>query len=616
MWGEILASRLIRAKALLSALVTVTVISAFMAPVSVGATTVPTPRAKPAYTPPPPPVVPENGVLDLDDIDRYQQIFAAQKKGRWSEANGYIAALNNETLMGHVMFQRYMHPTAYRSKYSELRSWMGAYRDHPEANTIYRLAMRRKPGKAHSPLRAESRKWRTAPDNPALKAMPPKRKSSAKRRRISEIQRYVRSLLRQERPTQALNYVNSNRTRRDLTKHEYDQARQWISNSYYLENVDKKAYKVANDVATRNRVKVPIADWTAGLAAWRMGDKELAATHFRYLAEAPYVSNSMRAAGAYWAARAYLVTRQPEHVTPMLEIASNSNSAFYGILAAKQLGIDIDRSFNQPTVSRSDIAKQLARPAVSRAVALAQVGRFASAEQEMRRAHGKSKTVDDAALLSLAMHWNMPASQIDIANYSKNQSLRAGLYPLPDFKPKGGFTVDRALVYAFVRQESKFNVGAKSRAGARGLMQLMPRTAAHVSKDRSLRRGNKSKLFDPSFNLMLGQKYIKELMTDYGLQDNLFHLLVAYNGGPGNFRRWKKQMNFQGDPLLYIESIPSRETRGYVEAVFSNLWVYRARLGQAAPSLDLVASGVWPAYVAIEGRDGKPANAAIVTTIQ
>ncbi len=224
----------------------------------------------------------------------------------------------------------------------------------------------------------------------------------------------------------------------------------------------------------------------------------------------------------------------------------------------------------------------------------------------MRRAHGKSKADDDPALLVLAMHWNLPASQIDIANHSDNPALSAGLYPLSPYEPQGGYTLDRALVYAFVRQESKFRSSAKSRAGARGLMQVMPRTAAHVSRDRSLRNANRDKLFEPTFNMKLGQDYIRSLMTEYGLENNLFHLLVAYNGGPGNFRKWNKSTNHLNDPLLFIESIPSRETRGYIEAVLSNLWLYRERLGQESPSLDLVASGVWPAYVPADSEDSLP----------
>ena len=84
---------------------------------------------------------------------------------------------------------------------------------------------------------------------------------------------------------------------------------------------------------------------------------------------------------------------------------------------------------------------------------------------------------------------------------------------------------------------------------------------------------------------------------------NLFMLTTAYNGGPGNLSRWLGQINFQGDPFLFIESIPAPETRGYIERVLTNFWIYRARLGQPLDSLDTTASGDWPVYQPPETRD-------------
>jgi soluble lytic murein transglycosylase-like protein len=265
-------------------------------------------------------------------------------------------------------------------------------------------------------------------------------------------------------------------------------------------------------------------------------------------------------------------------------------------LAKRQLGQALIETRHGPVAQEDAITAALAIPNARRAVALAQIGNQTLAESEMRRAHGKADKRHDPALMHLAMTWNLPSAQIDIANGSVLPELTVGRYPIPSFEPKGGFTLDRALIYAFIRQESRFNTEATSRVGARGLMQLMPRTAVHVSKDRSLRSHNKDRLYDPSYNMMLGQKYITELMNEYDLDDNLFGLLVAYNGGPGNLRKWTKSTDYKEDPLLFIESIPSRETRGFIEAVLGNYWMYQARLGDASPSLDLVASGTWPAY--------------------
>lgn len=544
-------------------------------------------------------------ILSEADAQRYARIFDLQGRGDMKGANLVIADLENEILMGQILFQRYLHPTAYRSRYAELSDWLALYNDHPGASRIYHLAKRRHPSGAANPKRHQMRRWRSMPNTPELKANPPRRKSASQRRRVTQIKSHVRSLLRRERPTQALKYVNAPRTQNSLTTHEYDQLRQRIANSYYLENVDSKALRLADAVARSSGRKVPLSYWTAGLASWRLGDKAKAAGYFTKLAEADYVSPSTRSAGAYWAARANLATRQPERATAMLELATASPASFYGILAARQLGIDPRFGGDRLEISDQDITAALKRPGVARAIALAQVGETARAEAEMRRVHGKSKPADDGALMMLAQHWQLPAAQLEIANYSDNPAIHAGRFPVPDFAPDDGFKLDRALLFAFIRQESKFNSRATSRVGAKGLMQLMPRTAVHVSNDRRLRYDSEDRLYNPSYNMKLGQKYIQELMTRYNLTDNLFDLLIAYNGGPGNLKKWKKNTRYNDDPLLFIESIPSRETRGFLEAVSRNFWMYRLTLGQHTPSLDLLASGKWPGYVPIE-VEGQP----------
>ena len=204
-----------------------------------------------------------------------------------------------------------------------------------------------------------------------------------------------------------------------------------------------------------------------------------------------------------------------------------------------------------------------------------------------------------APLLAVTFALDLPAAQIDIALAGDDRELEAGLFPIPHYTPENGFKVDRALLYALMRQESKFKTDATSRVGARGLMQLMPNTASFISGDRSLRyKSGRERLYDPSYNMELGQTYVDHLMTR-AVDGDLFNLAAAYNGGPGNLRRWKRAVEVE-DPLLFIESIPNRESRDFVEKVLTNFWVYRARLGQPAPSRDKVAAGELPLYEAID----------------
>ena len=91
-------------------------------------------------------------VLSAKDADTYRKIFAAQESGKWKAADQLIAKLVNPLLSGHVKAQRYLHPTKYRSRYKELKAWMGKYADHPEARRIYKLALRRKPKSWRAPV--------------------------------------------------------------------------------------------------------------------------------------------------------------------------------------------------------------------------------------------------------------------------------------------------------------------------------------------------------------------------------------------------------------------------------------------------------------------------------
>ena len=162
------------------------------------------------------------------------------------------------------------------------------------------------------------------------------------------------------------------------------------------------------------------------------------------------------------------------------------------------------------------------------------------------------------------------------------------------------------MLHAFIRQESKFNVGVESHTGAVGLMQIMPATATYVAGGRDYSGpGGRMALSDPRTNLMIGQKYIGQLLNHRAVDNNLFALTIAYNAGPGNLSRWQRERQDITDPLLFIETIPYAETRAFVERVMSNYWIYSLQMGQPTPSLDAVAEGRWPIYTAMDAKSPK-----------
>ena len=135
-------------------------------------------------------------VLSDADIDRYQRIFAVQESGQWKIADGLIGQLDNDVLMGHVLFQRYMHPRKYRSKYKELKDWMAAYADHPSATRVYKLALKRRPSNWKYPAKPQRLKASgTLQYQPSFKRIhvPSKKASSAQRREARNLRNKIRT---------------------------------------------------------------------------------------------------------------------------------------------------------------------------------------------------------------------------------------------------------------------------------------------------------------------------------------------------------------------------------------------------------------------------------------
>jgi soluble lytic murein transglycosylase-like protein len=123
---------------------------------------------------------------------------------------------------------------------------------------------------------------------------------------------------------------------------------------------------------------------------------------------------------------------------------------------------------------------------------------------------------------------------------------------------------------------------------------------AGVLLDASNRRQLREALADPEINMALAQEYIGELRESAGIGDNLLLLAAAYNCGPSGPQRWQADPQLRDDPLLFLESIPRRETRIFTERVLANYWIYRQRLGQPTPDLDALAAGEWPTYTALD----------------
>ena len=565
------------------------------------AATIPVPGLKPT--------IPDSAlfaVLSASDASAYQRIFEAQQVADWATADRLIAGLSDPVLIGHVLLQRYMHPTGWISSYAELSSWLAVYADHPGADRIYRLALRRQPEGAASPVAPQSGRLDHAEDV-----------SIALRRTSETVDDSLWGHLSSSERGMLRDYVTE--IRRHIWNGNNDTARLVLENGTFVALADPvthdrmaaevaRGYFIGGDDAAARELAVPalersgsqatLSGWIAGLAAYRQDDLEASRLAFEVLA-AGEQDEDLVAAGAYWAARINLLMGNPDKVRQYLTLAMTRAYSFYGLLAQQALGDDIVLDDHLPVLSDIERASLAALPEVRRAIALAQAGQQHRADQEFNSLSAYDRPGLSVAMLRLAADLGLPATQYRLAREllgGYSERFDSGLYPLPDWQPESGFMVDPALLFAIMRRESEFIAFSASHAGAQGPMQIMPSTAAYISGDDAFKSSKQHMLSEPVIALELGQDYVRYLLNLDSVGGNLFFALAAYNGGPGNLARWKENTDATFDPLLFIETIPSRETRFFIEHVMASYWIYRLRLDAPTPTLDMVAAGEWPLY--------------------
>jgi soluble lytic murein transglycosylase len=152
----------------------------------------------------------------------------------------------------------------------------------------------------------------------------------------------------------------------------------------------------------------------------------------------------------------------------------------------------------------------------------------------------------------------------------------------------------KALAYAIARQESEFNVSARSGAGALGILQLLPGTARDMARKVGVSFNQGRLTTDAGYNAQLGAAYLGEQLERFG--GSYVLTFAAYNAGPTRARQWSERF---GDPrgqsieevVDWIERIPFTETRGYVQRVMENYQVYRMRLSGSMNILDDLTRG-------------------------
>jgi soluble lytic murein transglycosylase len=333
------------------------------------------------------------------------------------------------------------------------------------------------------------------------------------------------------------------------------------------------------------------AAWISALASWRLNDCEAASRSFREVA-ATAVQRELKAGGYYWAARAEQACRRPRSVAPLLKQAAVSPESFYGLLARETLGLDT----RLPSAPPQATAAVENLPNIRRAVDLLYMGEHGLAEQLLRHQAAIGNPQDHRALIEIAKKYDLAAMQWWLATNGPSGAVAhpSDRYPNPKWAPVTGWRVDPALAYGHIIQESTFQTDAVSHAGAVGLMQVIPGTAADEARARGIAYSRAS-LTDPKYNLEYGQSFIERMRRSQNTGGQLPKVIASYNAGATPLGRWAS-INDKGDPLLWMESLSYWETRYYVPAVLRNMWVYQGLNKAPTPTLKAMAQHHWPAF--------------------
>lgn len=338
-------------------------------------------------------------------------------------------------------------------------------------------------------------------------------------------------------------------------------------------------FPVGTDVSQRSygeRDEYTNLTWLAGQQAMRHGRSVEAMGMFDRYGRAA-ASLQTRAKGFYWAARAATAAGQPERARQWLEQAAAGPDQFYGLLALERLG----RTPPPPAAAAPTTAAE--RSAFERR-SLVQAIRYLGAQgrrgDQLQFIRALSGSLDNDRDRTLAAEFGRAIGRLDMGVWAAREARSNGdnFYARPAFPEVSippAYREHWAAAHGIMRQESSFERSVVSPAGARGMMQLMPATAAHEARELGVPYSLGRLTEDADYNILLGSHHLTGLMDQFG--NNLVLVAVAYNAGAGRVPQWIAR---NGDPrgstdvVQWIEDIPFSETRNYVQRVVENAMVY------------------------------------------
>ena len=354
------------------------------------------------------------------------------------------------------------------------------------------------------------------------------------------------------------------------------------------------AYDLAQNHGQTDGSGYAEAEWLSGWIALRfLSDATQGLDHFSRMYDHVATPQS-RSRAAYWAGRSCEVLGQGDEAVRWFNLAAQNVTTFYGQLAVGRIHQDQLWALPpDPKPSPADVAHFERQEMTQAAHLLGEIKETDLVKPFMLKAVELAETPGERELAAnLAEKLGRADIAVTVAKQSEHQGvplIQSGYPMLPSASEKP----ERALVLGLIRQESAFHFDAVSSAGAMGLMQLMPQTAAKIAKTLKVvfrKRDNLNAQLtkNPALNVKLGSAYLGDLLNDFN--GSYVLSVAAYNAGPARVRRWVKDMGdprtAEVDPVDWIESIPFSETRNYVERVLEGTQIYRRKMGATSTQID------------------------------
>ncbi|MBL0690215.1 MAG: lytic transglycosylase domain-containing protein [Alphaproteobacteria bacterium] len=513
-----------------------------------------------------------NPILNKDDVQKYKIIFNLQDYGKISEADDIIESLESNILVPYVLADRFVGPF-YRTKRKEFEEWINNYKDYGVADKVVSVA-KHKGMKVDDHKVSDNSQFLFMTHDVTLERIDPNLFPSSVRKDVAQFKKFARRF-KTKNASDILDKIEGK-----LSLEQFYQLKSYLAFVYYLDGYLGLAEKLSVEILDNH--DTIYSHWVLGLIHYRQQNFTKSLYHFESLEKISKNYSTHYQASIFW--QAVVLSRMDmskRSKTKLKIIADKYPLSFYGMIANSSLKKTpkyIRRNVDK--IKKNDMKWMIQFERGVRLLCLLQIGRFQDADLELLKLVELYGTEEFQVLFKFATEFNLPESSKQLAviikdDLSKKNELYMLSYTRIPSVDVAVENVDRSLLLAIMRRESRFNVKIKSRSGAMGLMQLLPSTVRFiVNKNDGEGIQHNHQLYLSKINIYIGSLFVDWTLKLSYVDYNLIKFLIAYNAGGGNLKKWEKHVK-SDDPLILLESIPSFQTRQYIKYVIANYWMYK-----------------------------------------